>query len=177
MKTVVGLCGTTALLFALAGLNAQTNSVVPAANTAAAMLGGSNAVDAASATSTNAMRETEIFADRLDIESKTRTAVYSGNVRLIDPRMNLTCDTLTAQMGESTNRFRHVMAEGNVVIDSVDDQGNPVHATSGKADYDYRVANSLTNEFVELSVNPRVERVERGATHTNHITGKIIVWD
>ena len=169
MKTLAGLFGTMALMFALSASNAQTNSTAPTAH--AATLTDSNSVAAVSSASTNAMAETEIFSDHFDLDSRTRIAVYTGNVRVIDPRMRLTCDTLTGQMGESTNRFRHVVAEGNVVIDAVDNDGKPVQATSGRADYDYHVQDSVTNEVVELTLNPHVKR------GTDSITGKVIDWD
>jgi lipopolysaccharide transport protein LptA len=171
MKTLFGSAGTIALMFGWMALNAQTNSIVPATNTAAATGVGSNSVAALSSASTNTLQETEIFSDRFDLDSRTRTAVYTGNVRVVDPRMKLTCDVMTGQMGDSTNKFRHVVAEGNVVIDALDNEGKPVRATSGVAEYDYRVHNGVTNEVVELSINPRVEQ------GSNVVTGKIIVWD
>jgi lipopolysaccharide transport protein LptA len=179
MKTLFGLSGTLALMFALIQSNAQTSSTLHATNTLSGQAVDSNSVAPATATAnTNEMLETEIFSDHFDFDSKSRTAVYAGNVRVIDPRMKLTCDTMTGQIGDSTNRFRHVVAEGNVVIDAVDNEGRPVHATSGKAIYDYRADNSLTNETVELTVDPRVVQGTNSVnSKTNTITAKTIVWD
>jgi len=172
MKTLAGLAGMTALMFVLSASNAQTNSTAAAVHTAHGSNLDSNSVaPAGSVHGTNAMEQTDIFSDHFELTSRTHTAVWTDNVRVVDPRMKMTCDRLTGQMGETTNRFRHVVAEGNVVIDAVDNDGKPVHATNGMAVYDYRVENSVTNETVELTIDPRVER------GTDTQTGEIIRWD
>jgi lipopolysaccharide transport protein LptA len=172
MKTLAALTGMTALMLVLGASNAQTNSTAAAVSTAHGSNLDSNSIaTAASVQATNALEQTDIYSDHFELTSKTHTAVYTGNVRVVDPRMKLTCDRLTGQMGDTTNRYRHVVAEGNVVIDAVDSDGKPVHATGGMAIYDYRVEGSVTNETVKLTINPRVVR---GAESQ---TGEIIEWD
>ena len=167
MKTLYYLTGTMALIVAL---NAQTNLVSTNSDAGSAVV--SNAVPD-SVTSTNATRQTDIFADRLDVDTRTRKAIYTGNVRVIDPRIKLTCDRVTAQIGEGTNNYRHIVAEGNVVIDAVDDQGKAMKSTSTIAIYSYQVTSSATNETVELSGTP-FPRVEWDG-HT--MVGKSFLYD
>jgi lipopolysaccharide transport protein LptA len=125
--------------------------------------------------STNALpRErppTEIFSDSADFNLKTHIAIYTGHVRVVDPQMKLTCDVLTAKVPESGGKIDSIVAEGNVVIDTADEQGRPIHATGNKAVYAYKVENSVTNETVELTGHPRVE------SPMGLLTGETVVWD
>jgi lipopolysaccharide transport protein LptA len=97
---------------------------------------------------------TEIFADRAEFQMKTNIAIYTGNVRVVDPRLNLTCDVLTIRAPKSEGRPDFILAERNVVIDAKDKEGHPIHATGDKATYTYRVENSVTNELLVLSGSP-----------------------
>jgi lipopolysaccharide transport protein LptA len=114
---------------------------------------------------------TEIFSDSADFNLKTRIAVYTGRVRVVDPQMKLTCDLLTAKVPESGGKIDSIVAEGNVVIDTVDEQGRPIHATSDKAVYAYKVENSVTNETVELTGHPCVQ------SPMGSLTSETVVWD
>jgi lipopolysaccharide export system protein LptA len=64
-----------------------------------------------------------------------------------------------------------IIAETNVVIKATDEKGNVIHATGERAVYTYKVENSATNELVELTGNPRVER--QGLV----TTGEKIIWN
>jgi lipopolysaccharide transport protein LptA len=149
-------------------LNAQSNA--PA---------GSNAISASlpsapvSLSQSNLLSRgpTEIFSDRGDFDLKTHTAIYSGNVRVIDPQMKLTCDILTAVVPEGGGRVDRIVAERNVVIDGVDSRGERIRATGDKAVYRYWVENLVTNETIELTGNPKLEERFRS------VTGDPIVWD
>jgi len=133
-------------------LGAQTNPTAPAAKPAE-------------------RPPTQITSDSVDFDLKTRTAVYRGHVRVDDSKMTLTCEVLTAKVPESGGKIDSIVAEQNVVIDTTDAKGQPNRATGDKVVYTYSVANSVTNETVELTGNPRLE-APQGA-----LTGDTIVWD
>ena len=120
-----------------------------------------------------ARMETHIFSDTVELGIKSRTAVYRGNVRLDDPRIQLTCEQLTAVVPEKGNRVEQVIAETNVVIVMLDEKGLTNRAYADRAVYTYEATESITNEVVELSgaEEPRIERPE-GVMY-----GNPIVWD
>jgi lipopolysaccharide transport protein LptA len=115
--------------------------------------------------------ETEIFADTFDFDMKSKVAIYQHNVRVIDPKMKLTCEALTAKLPEAGGKLDHIVAETNVVIDFSDDHGERSHAISDKAIYTYRVTRTETNEVIELTGSPIVERP--GST----LTADTIIFD
>jgi len=84
---------------------------------------------------------TLINSDRAEFDLTARRAVYHGNVIVVDPQMTLTCALLTADLPQpqSDGQMKHIVAETNVVIDSVDEKGQTNHATSDKAVYDFKV--------------------------------------
>ena len=88
-------------------------------------------------------------------------AIYLGAVRVNDPKMKLTSESLVADLPEAgmgqTNRPNHIVAETNVVIDFLNDSGEQTHATGQKAVYNFHVVDGATNEVLELTGNPRVE--------------------
>lgn len=116
---------------------------------------------------------THIYSDTVELAIKSRSAVYRGNVRLDDPRIQLTCEQLSADVPEAGGRVDQVVAETNVVIVVLDDEGRTNRAYADKAVYRYVVADSVTNEVVELSGDsqPRIERPE------GTLYGDVIVWD
>ena len=85
---------------------------------------------------------TEISSDTMDFDVETRTAVFSGNVRVVDERLRLTSDKMVVQFDEN-NKLQKIDATGNVVIDYT---GNI--AKSGKAVY------QLKEGTVVLSIDP-----------------------
>ena len=85
--------------------------------------------------------------------------------------MNLTCDVLTIRVPKGGNRPDFIIAERDVVIDAKDKDGHPVHATSDKATYTFRVENSVTNEVLVLSGNPHLKSDSFSGT------GDPITWD
>jgi lipopolysaccharide transport protein LptA len=141
--------------FALIAL-AQNDSVDPAA---------------ASAPAPAQTNITEIFSDRAEFLMKTNLAVYTGNVRVIDPRLNLKCEILTIRIPKDGGRPDYILAEKNVVIDTKDKEGKVMHATSDKAVYTFDVENMVTNEVIVLSGNPML------SSETFTGTGDPITWD
>jgi lipopolysaccharide export system protein LptA len=167
MKNLLSILAITALPW---GLRAQTNAVTTTNTEPVA----ENPPVMNSSFQTNGLfRATEIFSDlaEFDLNPRNRVAIYTGNVRVIDPQMKLTCEVLTVHLPEGGSRPSRIVAERNVVIDAPDNHGEPIHATGGKAIYTYQVENSLTNEMVELTINPRLE------TRSGSATGDSIIWD
>ena len=85
---------------------------------------------------------TEISSDTMDFDVETRTAIFSGNVRVVDERLSLTSEEMIVQFDEN-NKLQKIDATGKVVIDY---SGNI--AKSGKAVYDFKEGR------VVLSINP-----------------------
>jgi lipopolysaccharide transport protein LptA len=114
--------------------------------------------------------ETRINSDTVDFDLKSRQAVYRGNVRVEDPRVNLTCDVLTARVPAEGKRVDSIIAESNVVI-LIPDKGITNRATAAKAIYTYQVVGTKTNETLELTGSPAVESPQ------GTMTGDAIIWD
>ena len=118
-------------------------------------------------------RPTVITSDTVDFDLTARRAIYRGNVRLDDPQMLLTCVLLTADAPppEENSQRKHIVAETNVIIISVDEKGQTNYTTSDKAVYDLKVENGVTNETVTWTGH---------AVMTNSqgtLTGEPIIWD
>jgi lipopolysaccharide transport protein LptA len=154
---------------------AQTNSTPPESNSIAAADEPSspsltNAVATALSTAERAV--TEIFSDSANFDLKNHLAVYIGHVRVVDAQMKMTCGMMTASVPQS-GKIDRIVAQQNVTIDALDNEGKPVHATAEKAVYLFHVIDSVTNETIELSGNPR-PHVEK---EDGVLTGDTITWD
>ncbi|HXI71830.1 MAG TPA: LptA/OstA family protein [Verrucomicrobiae bacterium] len=116
---------------------------------------------------------TLINSDHADFDLTVHRAVYWDNVRVDDPQMILTCVRLTADLppSQAEAQLKHIVAETNVVIDSVDEKGQTNHATSDKAIYHYEIKNGVTNETVTLTGNARMQNSQ------GILTGEPIIWD
>jgi lipopolysaccharide transport protein LptA len=122
-------------------------------------------------TSTAPVAPTKISSDMVNFDLKTRVAIYSGNVRVDDPRMKLSCEILTATAPQDGGRIESIVAQTNVVIDMVDENGETNHATGEKLVYTFNVVNGVTNETARLTINPRIEKPDFTAT------GDAILWN
>ncbi len=126
------------------------------------MLGGGIAVAQTNAPATNApahsaAMDIDITSDQGEFDQTTRQMFYRGHVVVTDPQVRLTCAQLTVTL--PTQKARHlerVLAETNVVMDYVDDQGEKYHITAAQGTYDYAVVNSVTNETVTFAGSPKV---------------------
>jgi len=98
-------------------------------------------------------------------------AIYSGNVRVDDPDMKLTCEWLVVDLPQSGGRVSHIVAETNVVINGTDSKGQPMRGTGDEAVYDFQVKDSVTNETITLTGNAKVEYAQ------GWMTGEPIVWN
>lgn len=138
------------------GSAATTNppATSPLFKFAATTLRGTNSP----AADTNA---TEIISQSAYFDLKARTAIYLGDVRVRDPRMELTCEVLTVKLAaEGGGKFQNIIAETNVVIDFQDDKGQRIHGTGGKVIYTYNVTKTYTNDVMELMDNPLLQTAQ-----------------
>jgi lipopolysaccharide export system protein LptA len=96
---------------------------------------------------------TLIDADSLEFKLESLNAVYTGNVKVNDPQMQLTCEVLTARFQTNNGQLEVVgiIAETNVVIDAVDSSGRTNHARGDKLVYSYSVVDGITNRMIELT--------------------------
>jgi lipopolysaccharide transport protein LptA len=113
-------------------------------------------------TNTNAVpqpvrTQTVITSESGFFSNVERKIIYTGNVRVDDPQMKLTCEQLTADFPQTGGHIDHMVAVTNVVMDSVDEKGQTNHATSDKAIYDYKLENGATNEIITLTGHARAE--------------------
>lgn len=112
---------------------------------------------------TNAPKTTEtvIKSQRayFDLNKGRQQAVYLGDVRVKDPRMDLACEKLTVKLS-GAGKFENVVAEKNVSLDFVDQKGQRLHGTGGRCVYTYHVSNGVTNDVIELFDDPILETVQ-----------------
>lgn len=108
---------------------------------------------------TNIVTETEIISRRADFDLKARTAIYSGAVRVKDPRMDLACEALIVKMSRTGGKFESVIAEKNVSIEFLDDKGQRIHGTGGRAVYTYNATKDV------VSVTGCVTNIYKGVTN------------
>ena len=114
---------------------------------------------------------TVITSKEMSYSKAARQVIYSGNVRVDDPQMKMTCEQLTADFPESGGHIDRLVAVTNVVMDSVDEKGQSRRATSDMAIYSFKVVNGVTNETVTLTGNAKLEDTQ------GSMTGEPIIWD
>jgi lipopolysaccharide transport protein LptA len=101
---------------------------------------------------------TQIYADEAFFDSSKYIGVFSGHVKVTDPRFNLQSDKLTVYVRKGENQgLEKAIAEGNVgvVRDRVDPNGGPLSRAVGRADTATYI--TATNN-VELKGSPRVQQ-------------------
>jgi lipopolysaccharide transport protein LptA len=114
----------------------------------------------ATAAPQSSVERTVISSRRGFYSNATRQVIYTGGVSVTDPKLQLTCEQLTADFPKSGGHINRMVALTNVVMDSVDDKGETNHATSDMAVYEYNVEDGVTNEIVTLSGNARAENAQ-----------------
>ncbi len=122
-------------------------------------------------------QKTEIWSKSGYYDNNTREQVFLGNVRVVDPKIILTCEQLTVNVPETGQRLSRLTAETNVVIDFVDEKSKDqkYHVTAAMAVYSYSVVNSVTNEtitFTGLLGKPPLVDTAQGT-----ISSEPLVWD
>lgn len=156
------LTSATVILIAIGSARAQTD-VVPAekkkprsetkTETSAAekMLGGTNS-------NSNEPIVTEIYADEAMFDSAKNMGVFSGHVKITDPRFNLQSDKLTVYLTKGEDQgLQRAVAEGNVgvVRDRPDQNGGPPTRSIGRSDHAVYTA---SDGNVEMTGTPRVQQ-------------------
>jgi len=105
----------------------------------------------------NAPTTTEIYADEAFFDSTKNVGIFSGRVKVTDPRFNLQSDKLTVFITKGQNQgLEKAMAEGNVglVRDRPDPNGGPPTRAIGPAD---KATYTAATGDVELRGTPRVQ--------------------
>ena len=105
----------------------------------------------------NAPTTTEIYADEAYFDSTKNMGVFSGRVKVTDPRFNLQSDKLTVFITKGQNQgLEKAIAEGNVglVRDRPDPNGGPPTRAVGRAD---KATYTAATGDVELRGTPRVQ--------------------
>jgi lipopolysaccharide transport protein LptA len=100
---------------------------------------------------------TEIYADEAFFDSTKNMGIFSGRVKIVDPRFNLQSDKLTVFITKGQNQsLEKAIAEGNVglVRDRPDPNGGPPTRAVGRAD---KATYTATTGDVELMGTPRVQ--------------------
>lgn len=122
----------------------------------------------------NEATTTEIFADEAFFDSNKSMGIFSGHVKVVDPRFNLQSDKLTVFIAKGENQgLEKAIAEGNVgvVRDRPDPNGGPPTRAVGRSDIATYVASSGD---VELKGTPRVQQGENTHIATSPDTVMII---
>jgi lipopolysaccharide transport protein LptA len=106
----------------------------------------------------NAPTTTEIYSDEAFFDSTKNIGIFTGRVKVVDPRFNLQSDKLTVFITKGQNQsLERAIAEGNVglVRDRPDPNGgSPTHAV-GRAD---KATYTASTGDVELMGTPRVQQ-------------------
>ena len=100
---------------------------------------------------------TQIYADEAFFDSTKNMGIFSGRVKVVDPRFNLQSDKLTVFITKGQNQsLERAVAEGNVglVRDRPDPKGGPPTRAVGRSD---KATYTATTGDVELVGTPRVQ--------------------
>ena len=106
---------------------------------------------------TNGPVTTEIYADDAFFDSNKNVGVFSGHVKVADPRFTLQAEKLTVYITKGQNQgLEKAVAEGNVAVvrDRPDPNGGGPTRAVGRSDQATYVA---TTGNVELRGTPRVQ--------------------
>jgi lipopolysaccharide transport protein LptA len=101
---------------------------------------------------------TEIYADEASFDSGKNMGVFTGNVKVFDPRFNLQSDKLTVFLHKGQDQgLERAIAEGNVgvVRDKPDPNGGPPSHAVGRSEHAVYTADDGS---VELTGNPKVQQ-------------------
>src|SRR5438094_1967741 len=101
---------------------------------------------------------TEIYADEAFFDSTKNMGIFSGRVKVTDPRFNLQSDKLTVFITKGQSQsLEKAIAEGNVglVRDHPDPSGGPPTRAVGRAD---KAVYTAASGHVELTGTPRVQQ-------------------
>jgi lipopolysaccharide transport protein LptA len=117
---------------------------------------------------------TEIYADEAFFDSAKNMGIFSGRVKVTDPRFNLQSDKLTVFITKGENQgLEKAIAEGKVglVRDRPDPNGGPPTRAVGRAD---KATYTAATGDVELRGTPRVQEGANMHVATSNYTVMII---
>ena len=132
------------------------------------LFGGGNALQS------NEPTTTEIYADEAFFDSNKSMGIFSGRVKVTDPRFNLQSDKLTVFISKGENQgLERAIADGNVglVRDRPDPNGGPPTRAIGRSD---KAIYTASTGDVELRGTPRVQQGPNMHVATNPDTVMII---
>jgi lipopolysaccharide transport protein LptA len=118
---------------------------------------GTNLFGSSGAGQSDQPTTTEIYSDEAFFDSSKNMGIFSGRVKVVDPRFNLQSDKLTVFITKGQNQsLEKAIAEGNVglVRDRPDPNGGPPTRAVGRSDKATYTANTGD---VELMGTPRVQ--------------------
>jgi lipopolysaccharide transport protein LptA len=101
---------------------------------------------------------TEIYADEASFDSSKNVGVFTGHVKVFDPRFNLQSDKLTVYLHKGEDQgLEKAIADGNVglVRDRPDPNGGPPTHAVGRSEHAVYTA---TDGNVELTGMPKVQQ-------------------
>jgi lipopolysaccharide transport protein LptA len=101
---------------------------------------------------------TQIYSDEASFDTEKRVGVFTGHVRVFDPRFNLQSDKLTVFIHKEENEgLERAIAEGNVgvVRDKPDLKGGPPSKAVGLSE---KAVYTSSDGNVELTGSPRVQQ-------------------
>jgi lipopolysaccharide transport protein LptA len=110
------------------------------------------------AAQTNEPVTTEIYADEAFFDSNKSIGIFSGRVKVTDPRFNLQSEKLTVFVSKGENQgLEKAIAEGNVAVvrDRPDPNGGPPTRAVGRSD---SATYTAATGDVELKGTPRVQQ-------------------
>lgn len=110
-----------------------------------------------SATQSNGPTTTEIYANEAFFDSTKNMGIFTGNVKVTDPRFNLQSDKLTIYVSKGENQgLEKAIAEGNVAVvrDRPDANGGTPTRSVGRSETATYLA---ATGNVELRGDPRVQ--------------------
>lgn len=167
----MGVAQTNATVSEAPAVAPATNTPIAATNAATVAATVTNA-PGTNVTTTTVRPMTKISSERAEVDVKTSSIIYMGNVRVEDPQMTMTCEMLTARAMTNGTKLESIVAQNNVVIDGKDAKGQTAHATANKLVYSYKVIGMVTNESIQLTGSPKLKDGE-GRT----FEGDPITWD
>ncbi len=101
---------------------------------------------------------TQIYADEASFDTEKRIGIFSGHVRVFDPRFNIQSDKLTVYIHkEESQGLEKAIAEGHVgvVRAKADPKGGPPSQAVGLSE---KAVYTSADGNVELTGSPRVQQ-------------------
>jgi|GEM_PF-2175779 len=99
----------------------------------------------------------QITAKSAEFNIKSNLVIFIGNVQIVAPRLNLTCERLEALISPTNKTVESMTATGTVTFLIVDAQNKQIKGRAGTLIYKSTALQNATNETIELLANPVLE--------------------